>query len=159
MLVQFVECLDDEVEPELVCEQAFDYGRAPGQWTHLDDDGHTGDVTGGGMTLRLATDLSIGIEGGIAGARHGLREGQRAFCAPSWADGPGRRRHRRRVQADPRDRHVLAGRAQEAYISDHPLRPALQRSALAIKGTKCMPTGSRNRRSPRRPQRVTKGLQ
>ena len=32
---------------------------------------------------------------------------------------------------------------KQAYISDHPLRPALQRSALAIKGMTCMPTGSR----------------
>ena len=45
---------------------------------------------------------------------------------------------------------------KQAYISDHPLRPALQRSALAIKGMTCMPNRQPRRRSPRRPQRVTK---
>ena len=65
MLVRVVECLDGEVEVELVCEPFFDYGRAPAEWTLGDDDGHTADVTGGGVTLRLATDMSMGIEGGV----------------------------------------------------------------------------------------------
>jgi len=49
---------------------------------------------------------------------------------------------------------------KQADISDQSLGPALQRSALAIKGMTCIPTGSPGRRSPRRPQRVTtEGLQ
>jgi GH15 family glucan-1,4-alpha-glucosidase len=143
MLVRVVECLDGEVELELVCEPAFDYGRAPGQWTLVDEDGHTADVTAGGMTLRLASDLSIGIEGETARARHVLREGQRAFCALSWADGLA-------VAADIDDAYSRIHRTvrfwrdwlKQADIADHPLRPALQRSALAIKGLTYMPTGA-----------------
>src|SRR5262245_919807 len=143
MLVRVVECLDGEVELELVCEPAFDYGRGPGQWTLVDEDGHTADVTAGGMTLRLASDLSIGIEGETARARHVLREGQRAFCALSWADGLA-------VAADIDDAYSRIHRTvkywrdwlKQARIADHPLRPALQRSALAIKGMTYMPTGA-----------------
>jgi hypothetical protein len=53
---------------------------------------------------------------------------------------PGRRRrHRRRGQADPPNGHVLGDWPKQAYIPDHPLRPALQRPALAMT---CMPPGS-----------------
>jgi alpha,alpha-trehalase len=144
MLVRVVECLDGEVELELVCEPAFDYGRAPAaQWTLLDEEGHTADVTGGGMMLRLATDLSIGIEGPTARARHVLRTGERAFCALSWADGSA-------VATDIDDAYRRIHRTvkfwrdwlKQAHITDHPLRPALQRSALAIKGMTYMPTGA-----------------
>jgi len=131
MLVRVVECLDGEVEVEVVCEPAFDYGRAPAQWTLLDEDGHTADVTGGGMRLRLTTNLSMGIEGGTARARHTLRTGDRAFCALSWAEGLA-------VPADIDDAYGRIHRTitywrdwlDGARIDDHPLRPALQRSAL-----------------------------
>src|SRR5437773_12367705 len=33
MLVRTVECLEGNVEVELVCEPAFDYGRTPANWT------------------------------------------------------------------------------------------------------------------------------
>src|SRR5215471_17598487 len=38
MLVRTVECIDGEVEVDLVCEPAFDYGRVPGEWTLVGDD-------------------------------------------------------------------------------------------------------------------------
>ena len=87
LLVRTVECLEGSVEIELVCEPAFDYGREPAGWTLVDDAGHAADATGAGQTLRLSTDLSIGIEGSSARARHVLSKGERAFCALSWADG------------------------------------------------------------------------
>ena len=87
VLVRTVECLEGSVEVELVCEPAFDYGREPAKWTLVDDDGHAADASGAGQTFRLSTDLSIGIEGGSARARHVLAKGERAFCALSWADG------------------------------------------------------------------------
>jgi GH15 family glucan-1,4-alpha-glucosidase len=143
MLVRVVECLDGEAELELVCEPAFDYARSPAQWTILDEEGHTADVTGGGLTLRLATDLSMGIEGATARARHVLRKGDRAFCALSWADGLA-------VPTDVADAYARIRTTVEfwrkwlarARVPDHPLRPALERSALAIKGLTYMPTGA-----------------
>jgi GH15 family glucan-1,4-alpha-glucosidase len=86
MLVRVVECLDGEAEFELVCEPMFDYGRTVGQWTVVDDEGHVAEVTGADLTLRLASDMAMGVEGGTARARHTLRKGERAFCALSWAE-------------------------------------------------------------------------
>ena len=50
VLVRTVTCLDGEVEIDLVCEPAFDYGRAPADWT-LTDDRHSADAAGAGQTV------------------------------------------------------------------------------------------------------------
>ena len=143
VLVRTVECLEGSVEVEMVCEPAFDYGRTPAQWALADDDGHAADATGAGQTFRLSTDLSIGIEGGSARARHVLSKGERAFCAMSWADGLA-------VPADADDaaRRIDAtvrfwrGWLARARVPDHALRHPLERSALTIKGLTYMPTGA-----------------
>jgi GH15 family glucan-1,4-alpha-glucosidase len=143
VLVRTVECLDGEVEMELVCEPAFDYGRVPGEWRLVDEDGHVADASGSGQTFRLATDMLIGIEGGAARARHVLTKGERAFCALSWAEG----------LATPADIDDALARVEttvrfwrswlaRARIPDHPLRHPLERSALTIKGLTYMPTGA-----------------
>ena len=62
-LVRTVECLDGQVEIELVCEPIFDYGRAVARWTVESGDGDTADATGGDLTIRLQTDLAMGAEG------------------------------------------------------------------------------------------------
>ena len=35
LLVRTVACLEGMVELELICEPAFDYGRAPAKWTKV----------------------------------------------------------------------------------------------------------------------------
>ena len=79
----------------------------------MDGTGHTADATGAGVTLRLHTDMAMGVEGGRARARHTLRVGDKVFCALSWADGFAvpRRRGRRH---GPRRHHrgVLEGLAR-----------------------------------------------
>ena len=96
------------------------------------------------MTIRLRTDLAIGIEGGTVRARHTLEEGERAYCALSWAEGAaapaGRGRGRR---ADRRHGPVLAPAGWRARASPTTGcgRP-IQRSALTIKGLTYMPTGA-----------------
>ena len=69
MLVRAVECIDGEVEIELVCEPAFDYGRTTAEWSLVGDDRHTADATGAGVTVRLLSDLALGIEAGRVCAR------------------------------------------------------------------------------------------
>ena len=49
MLVRVVECLDGQVEMELVCEPAFDYGRIPAEWVLVEDGRHAGDASGAGV--------------------------------------------------------------------------------------------------------------
>ena len=87
MLIRTVECLDGRVEVELVCEPAFDYGRTPAEWKLVGDDRHAADATGAGQTIRLQSDLALGVEGNRVRARRVLRTGERAFCALSWAEG------------------------------------------------------------------------
>ncbi len=74
--------MEGEVEIELVCAPAFDYGRVPAEWTLVGDDRHAADATGAGQTMRLATDLKLGIEGSRARARHFLRAGEAAVLQP-----------------------------------------------------------------------------
>ena len=102
MLVRTVECIDGSVEVELVCEPVFDYGRDAGRV----DAGrrrpaHRRRDAAPAQTIRLQTDMALGIEGDRVRARHVLREGERLFCALSWAEGlavaGGRRRRRRRA--------------------------------------------------------------
>ena len=76
-------CLSGSVEIELVCEPVFDYGRTNADWS-LADDRHSAEATGAGQTIRLRTDMLIGIEGGRARARHVLHADEQLYCALAW---------------------------------------------------------------------------
>ena len=84
LLVRTVECLEGRVEIELVCEPAFDYGRTPAEWTLVEGGRHVADATGAGQTIRLHTDMALGIEANQVRARHHLDRGDRLYCALSW---------------------------------------------------------------------------
>jgi GH15 family glucan-1,4-alpha-glucosidase len=142
-LVRTVECIDGQVEVELVCEPIFDYGRVEAIWTVDHDDLHTADATGGDVTIRLHTDLSMGVEGDRVRARHVLNAGDRAYCSLSWGHdlaGP--------ADVDEAAAQIDAtvrfwrGWLQKARIPDHRWREPIQRSALTIKGLTYMPTGA-----------------
>ncbi len=143
MLVRTVLCLDGNVEVELVCEPVFDYGRVPAEWTLVGDDRHTADATGAGLTIRLRTDMAVGIEGDRVRARHVLEQGDQIYCALSWAE----------ELVVPQDideanaQLAATTRYWRAWLSrarmpDHRWRDPIQRSALAIKGLTYMPTGA-----------------
>jgi GH15 family glucan-1,4-alpha-glucosidase len=142
-LVRTATCIDGEVEVELVCEPVFDYGRTEASWTLVDGSRHTADATGAGQTVRLQTDMTLGIEGGRVRARHILGAGDRAYCALSWAAGlaaPGDIDEANEgLAATKRFWRAWLGRARAV---DHRYRQALERSALAIKGLTYMPTGA-----------------
>ncbi|HEV7708422.1 MAG TPA: trehalase-like domain-containing protein, partial [Asanoa sp.] len=63
LFVRTVECLDGHVDVELVCEPAFDYGRTPATWSFVDNDRRVADGSGAGTTVRLRSDMAMGIEG------------------------------------------------------------------------------------------------
>jgi GH15 family glucan-1,4-alpha-glucosidase len=142
-LVRTAHCLNGQVEIELVCEPLFDYGQISADWSIVDADGHTADASGAEHTIRLQTDLSVGIEGGRVRARHVLNAGDRLFCSLSWADAlasPGDvDAAEERIAATTRFWRAWLGRAR---IPDHRWRDPIQRSALAIKGLTYMPTGA-----------------
>ena len=143
LLVRTVRCLEGTVEIDLVCEPAFDYGRTPAEWTLVEGSRHTADATGAGQTIRLHTDLGLGVEGNRVRARHVLSAGEECYCALSWADGLAApadvAEASSRLDATTRFWRTWLGRAR---MPDHRWRDPIQRSALAIKGLTYMPTGA-----------------
>jgi GH15 family glucan-1,4-alpha-glucosidase len=143
MLVRTVECIDGRVEIELVCEPAFDYGRTPAEWTLVDGGHRAADASVDGLTVRLQSDLALGIEGNRVRGRHTLEAGEKAYCALSWA-------HDLETPADADDANARIERTVRfwrawigrARIPDHRWRDPIQRSALTIKGLTYMPTGA-----------------
>jgi GH15 family glucan-1,4-alpha-glucosidase len=142
MLVRTVTCLHGDVEVELICEPVFDYGRTPAEWT-LDPERHVADATGEGQTIRLVTDMALGVEGSRVRARHVLREGENLYCALSWAEDLEAPADfdaaTERMNATTRFWRSWLSRAR---IPDHHWREPIRRSALAIKGLTYMPTGA-----------------
>jgi GH15 family glucan-1,4-alpha-glucosidase len=143
LLVRTILCLEGAVEIELVCEPVFDYGRVPAEWAMVGDDRHAADASGAEQTIRLTTDMDLGIEASQVRARHTLRQGDQAYCSLSWAE----------ELASPPDiddanaRMVKTTRYWRAWLAnarsmDHRWREPIQRSALAIKGLTYMPTGA-----------------
>ena len=143
MLIRTAECLDGHVEVELICEPVFDYGRTPAEWSIEDDGRHAADASGAGRQFRLRSDLALGVEGDRVRGRHVLQEGERVFCALSWAED----------LVAPQDVDEARSRLKSttrfwrnwlnaARIPDHALRDPIQRSALTIKGLTYMPTGA-----------------
>jgi alpha,alpha-trehalase len=143
MLVRTVRCLEGTVEVELVCEPGFDYGSTSARWALVGASRHAADATGAGQTVRLQTDLPLGIEGDRVRARHVLREGEEVYSSLSWAENldsvPDVEDAKRRLAATTRFWRSWLGRAR---LPDHRFRDPIQRSALAIKGLTYMPTGA-----------------
>jgi GH15 family glucan-1,4-alpha-glucosidase len=142
MFVRTAVCIDGRVEVEAVCEPAFDYGRTPANW-QLETGRHTATGTGAGVSVRLQSDIQLGVEGNRIRGRHVLHQGDTVYCVLSWSD-------KRAMPADAVsaaaaiDRTVDYWRAwlAGARIPDHEFREAIQRSALATKGLTYMPTGA-----------------
>jgi alpha,alpha-trehalase len=142
LLVRTALCLEGEVEMEITCEPIFDYGSVPAQWS-VSHNGHRADATAGELTIRLQTNLAVGVEGDWVRGRHVLRAGEPMYCSLSWAEelaGPETvDQANERLAATTRFWREWLGRAR---IPDHRWRDPIQRSALAIKGLTFMPTGA-----------------
>ena len=93
ILLRTVRCVSGTVELVMNCEPSFDYGRVNAVWEYSanaygeaiararkDADAHP--------TLRLTTNLRIGLEGREARARTRLKEGDNVFVALSWSKHP-----------------------------------------------------------------------
>jgi alpha,alpha-trehalase len=142
LLIRVAVCLEGDVEMELTCEPVFDYGRVPAQWS-VADDGHIADASWADLTIRLQTDMGIGVEGDRVRARHELKQGEQIYCALSWAEelaAPSDvEEASERLEATKRFWRNWLGRAR---MPDHRWRDPIARSALAVKGLSYMPTGA-----------------
>ncbi len=143
MLVRTVECLQGQVQVEAICEPIFGYGRTPANWTMITDDWAAAEASDGEVTLRLRSDLRLGIEGNRARARHTLTTGERRYVALGWSHGiacpSGGEDALQRLRVTSQYwRSWLAG----GRFPDHRWRSYLQRSALTLKGLTYAPTGA-----------------
>ena len=143
MLVRTVLCLEGTVDLDLVCEPVFDYGRTPAEWSLVDSSREAADATGAGQTIRLRTDMQIGIEGERVRARHTLTQGEQVYCSLSWAEGLSAPETIDEANA----RLAATTRFWRSWLArsrplDHRWRQPIERSALTIKGLTYMPTGA-----------------
>jgi GH15 family glucan-1,4-alpha-glucosidase len=143
VLVRTIECLQGEIDIEMVCQPAFDYGATRQDWTERGEDGTAAEVSHDGVNLILTGDLRLGLNGADARSRHRLRAGETRYSALSWGNEPVppdsvedcRKRLDRTIDFW---RRWLEG----GSFPDHPWRGYLQRSAMVLKGLTYAPTGA-----------------
>lgn len=145
-LVRVVRCVHGAVDVRMDCEPMFDFGRSAAIWRQ--EDKSSADMpsvvadAGGALSIRLATDLNLGIDGHRAYAHRRLRVGETAYAAVLWSDGP-----------DPADASAAGELLEvtaaywrewlgESELPDHPWRSHLERSAIILKGLTYRPTGA-----------------
>ena len=151
LLVRVIECIQGQVQMEMLCEPMLDYGATAARWSVVEEDQDAGearhhqalDVENGRAVFRLFSDLRAGIEGNRVHARHTLQEGERRFCAMSWTEGlGGPRTVEQALEYLERTNRFWRTWLAEGTYPDHRWRMQLQRSALTLKGLTFMPTGA-----------------
>jgi GH15 family glucan-1,4-alpha-glucosidase len=144
VLLRLARCVNGEVQVNLDCEPAFDYGRVPAHWDYGGPGYHEAIARGTGaeVELRLTTSMRVGFEGPRATARTLMKEGDTLFVALSWSEHPAPRTYEEAYS-----RHVWTAHHWQHWLDhgefpDHPWRTFLQRSALTLKGLSYAPTGA-----------------
>lgn len=144
LLVRLIECVQGQVQLEIVCEPMLDYGRTAARWTPVEIDGVTAlDASDGETEFRLYSDVRMGIEGNRSHGRHTMAEGERRFCAISWTEERGGPHTAEQAEEHlQRTSHFWRAWMADGTYPDHPWRFQLQRSAVTLKGLTFMPTGA-----------------
>jgi GH15 family glucan-1,4-alpha-glucosidase len=157
LLVRVIECIQGEVQVEIVCEPMLDYGSSPAHWTVVESgeegaclvdavsemDATDDEPAEDPVAIRLFSDIRMGIEGNRTHGRHTMSEGEKRFCAISWTEERGGPHTVEQAEGHlERTSHFWRTWLAEGIYPDHPWRFHLQRSALALKGLTFMPTGA-----------------
>ena len=113
------------------------------EWTIDDGDRHVADVTAGDLTLRLCSDMALGVEGDWVRARHNIQKGGDRLLLAVLGGGPGLAK-----DVDEANAHLATtsaywrvgstGRGRLTTAGEE----RIQRLALAVKGLTYMPTGA-----------------
>src|SRR4051812_20827453 len=142
VLLRMVRCVSGQVQARLDCLPIFNYGRSCGQWEYSGPGYHEALAVGGGVELRLTTDMNVGFEGSLATARTLLKQGETRFVTLSWSE------HRPPMTYGEAESRLLwtvhhwQHWLDRGRFPDHPWRSHLQRSALTLKGLTYAPTGA-----------------
>jgi len=146
-LLRTVRCVSGIVELVVDCEPAFDYNRIPASWEY--STAGYGEVIARAKrgpdehpTLRLTTNLRVGLDGRQARARTRLKEGDDVFVALSFSSNAAPQTY-----AEAADKMWKTSECWRQWINignfpDHPWKTYLQRSALTLKGLSYAPTGA-----------------
>jgi GH15 family glucan-1,4-alpha-glucosidase len=140
-LLRIATCCSGRVDVQTNCIPQFDYGRTSGEWTY--DDGGYEKVTArcGDLALDLTGSLRLGILGPRTYGRTTLEEGETAWLALSWEGESPTNLGEALEQRNATEKYWRDWLAL-ATIADHPWRPYLERSALALKALSYAPTGA-----------------
>jgi GH15 family glucan-1,4-alpha-glucosidase len=148
ILLRTVKCVSGTVELVMDCEPSFDYHRNTATWEYSangygeavarakeNPDAHP--------TLRLTTNLRIGLEGRQARARTRMAEGDDVFVALSFS----KKNAPPHTYDEASEKLWKTSEMWRQWINigdfpDHPWREYLQRSALTLKGLAYAPTGA-----------------
>ena len=117
VLVRMVECLQGEVDIEMICQPAFDYGSTRVDWERRGDSATDAEVTHDGLHLILTGDLGLGVDGGDARARHRMKAGEVRFSALSWGPSPIPRLRARIASSDGSGRSTSGAAGSRAAAS------------------------------------------
>lgn len=144
VLLRTISCLQGFVEVTVDCEPMFDYGRVAARWRHDGDGYHRATAAAPTVeqTIRLATSLRLGFEGGRASARTTLRESERAYVALSWDCGEPPETVDDAFAAMERTAEHWRRWVSNGRFPDHPWRTHLHRGALTLKALTYSPTGA-----------------
>ncbi|MGV9710374.1 glycoside hydrolase family 15 protein [Gordonia sp. NPDC003424] len=147
ILLRTVRCVSGTVELSMSCEPAFDYHRAKTVWEYSgpaygEAIATAADTTTPSPTLKLTTDLRLGLEGREARARTRLVEGDSRFVALSWSSQPAPQTYEEAAHKMWSTSECWRQWINIGTFPDHPWRSHLQRSALTLKGLTYSPTGA-----------------
>jgi GH15 family glucan-1,4-alpha-glucosidase len=147
ILLRTTRCVSGTVELAMSCEPSFDYHRAGAGWDYSGPGygeavaraRHNADAQ---PTLRLTTNLRLGIEAREARARTRLSEGDQVFVALGWSNRPLPRSYDEASEKLWSTTQMWRQWSNVGRFPDHRWRSHLRRSALTLKGLTYSPTGA-----------------
>jgi GH15 family glucan-1,4-alpha-glucosidase len=141
LLLRIATCYSGRVEMEVNCFPQFDYGRASGTWAY-DGTGYGSlTVSSDDLQLQLVSSMRLGTAGARAYSRTTVEEGETAWIALSWGGAPPASVDEALAQLQQTEK-FWRDWLSLAQVADHPWRPYIERSALALKGLSYAPTGA-----------------